>query len=153
MSPVFLRKLIFAFLNTFKQLVLGSKCDSSKWWRTRQGPQEQQPQSNMMGAPASAPLSIHRPLVQLWCHYLAHSTDFSSVPAAVCPTISHKGGIAAQHYVQDDTQTPQITTFIVERSFFCKDFHHLGGHVLCGTTLKHTHKVMLGCRSRKCTHY
>lgn len=65
----------------------------------------------------------------VWAH-LAGVAGLAAVPAAVRATVTHKGGVPAEHDVQDDAQAPQVAALVIDGRLLIKGFHHLRGHVL-----------------------
>lgn len=61
--------------------------------------------------------------------YLAGSASFSTVPATVTPTVAYERGAATQQDVEDDPETPEITSLVIERGFISEDLHNLWSHV------------------------
>lgn len=68
--------------------------------------------------------------------YLAGSASFSTVPATVTPTVAYERGAATQQDVEDDPQTPKITSLVIERGFISEDLHNLWSHVFSWATLR-----------------
>lgn len=71
-----------------------------------------------------------------WVLYLACLTRFSVLPSTVTSTTAHEGRVTAQHDVEDDAQTPQITALIVDCGLLVEGFHNFRRHVFGRSTLR-----------------
>lgn len=63
--------------------------------------------------------------------YLAGSAGFSSLPATVSATVACEGRAAAQQDVEDDPETPKVTTLVVEGGLIGEHLHYFWSHILC----------------------
>lgn len=117
MSPVFLWKLVFSFLDTLKQSVL-----------------ERDKKKRFSSADLDKNIhcsSLHNVHCSVSNSHLAGVTGFPQFPATATTTAAYERWVAAQHDVQDDSKAPQVTALVINCGLLTEGLNHLRCHVLC----------------------
>lgn len=72
--------------------------------------------------------------------YLTCGADFSYFPPTIISTLGVEWGVATQHGIQDDTQTPKVTFLIIWRSIPNPSINNLWCHVFVWSNLNIVHR-------------